>query len=145
MAESIWMCTLYGKVVESFLTLAPAGVTVFPGNKTELHPEVIAESLFGDLYAAFVHRAAGCGRFYFQLEPYKTVSPPSFTDTAQQFLNAAYNLAVERDNHPAASPEFYGLEAPAPKRGWPVYFLAVGIGLDLPAEAYRGKVELPGI
>lgn len=143
MAEDIWMCALHGKVVESFVTLAPAGAAVYPGDKIRLDPELIAVSLFGDAYAAFVDRAAVAGKFYFQFEPNTVTDPPSLEQAAQDFVNALYEQRVQRGDPPRESPELYAMHARASRKTWPVYFLAIGMELDLPAEAGYGKVGLP--
>jgi len=143
MAEDIWMCAIHGKVVESFVELAPAGAAVSPGNKVTLYPEVIAETLFGSAYAAFVNRASAAGKIYFSFAVKTAVVPPSLMEAGQEFLNACYHQRIREGNTPRESPEFYAMHARASKKTWPVYFLAVGMNLDLPAEAYYGKVALP--
>lgn len=143
MTEDIWMCALYGKIVESFLTLAPAGAAIFPGDHIRLHPEVITENLFGDAYAAFVDRAAVAGKLHFQFVANTVTEPPTLEEAAQEFANSVYEELLRRGEPPRKSPELYAMKARASRKAWPVYFLAIGMNLDLPAEAYYGKVGLP--
>jgi hypothetical protein len=143
MAENIWLCALYGKV-NRFQELAPAGVPV-KGSEVTVNGLLIIELLFGDPYAAFAERALRPGRFVLSLERHDAVSVPTLDAAAQSFLNTAYGIVVGQGETPKDPPDFYGILAPAAKSsaGWPVYFFAVGMGLNLPAEAYRGKVALP--
>jgi hypothetical protein len=137
------MCALCGKVVESFLTLAPAGAAIFPGESIRLHPEVIAESLFGDAYAAFVDRAAVAGKLRFRFAPNTVTEPRTLEEAAQEFTNSLYEELLRQGEPPRKSPELYAMKARASRNAWPVYFLAIGMNLDLPAEAYYGKTGLP--
>ena len=88
-------------------------------------------------------RAAVAGKLYFQFEPNSVTDPPSLEQAAQDFVNALYEQRIQRGDPPRESPELYAMHARASRKTWPVYFLAIGMELDLPAEAFYGKVGLP--
>jgi len=140
--EDIWSCAISGKV-SRFRELAPAAVDVQPGPKIAVNGPLIVHLLFGDVYGALASRAAELNRFWFELHPDSSTDAPAFQAVAQSFLNDAYSSIIREGSTPENPPDFYAIEAPAAARGWPVYFLAVGTGLRLPTEAFRGKVGFP--
>lgn len=140
--EDVWWCALSGKVAR-FRELAPTAVDVQPGPKIAVNGALVVRLLFGDEYGALASRAAELNRFWYELHPDGSTDAPTFQAVAQSFLNDAYGAIIREGRTPEYPPDFYAMLAPAAVRGWPVYFLAVGTGLRLPAEAFRGKVALP--
>lgn len=144
MAENILACSIYGKVAR-FNELAPTAVPIRPNGEVTINGTALTELLFGDSYAAFTERALRAGRFTLMLVPHDVTDTGTFNTVIQSFLNSSYLHLRARGELPKHEPDLYGIIAPAAKstKGWPVYFFAVGIGLRLPKEAYRGKVALP--
>lgn len=144
MAENILGCSIYGKVAR-FHELAPAAVPVGPAGEVTINGPFLVELLFGDSYAAFAERALRADRFTCMLAPHDATNAGTYNTVAQSFLNSNYLQLRARDELPKREPDLYGILAPAAEstKGWPVYFFAIGMGLKLPGEAYRGKVALP--
>jgi hypothetical protein len=144
MSENIWLCAIYGKA-DRFQELASAGITIQPTGDISINAMLLVELLFGDAYAAFAERATRSDRLSLMLERDDITRAETFDNWAQTFLNAAYSAVINRGETPKISPDFYAIRAPASANtlGSPIYFFALGTGLNLPREARRGKVPLP--